>query len=318
MIAKKETTNMLNETTTTTETTTENNNRRKVAIDAPRGTHFLVDPNELVIIGLDTKDGPNHPLYDVRITRPLAEDRIANFAFYGVLKPVLVRKDGDKLIVIDGRQRVRYARAANKELKKRGEEMIRVPVIVKKGDDAHLFGVSRAANLHDGDDLLTNARNAQRFIDMGRDLAEVATTFGVSASTVRNWIAMLDLAPEVQAQVVAGEIGTVAAVQLASLPAAEQVATVNEVKAEAKASGKRVTSDALAGKAREKAGKVANASTPKAKLGKIETILRKLAKQWTTESVKSEDLEACLDKISRIAAGMSLDKLCDEIAKESE
>lgn len=292
-----------------TETMTDT--RRKTSIDAPRGTHFHLDPSELIIIGLDTKDGPEHPLYDSRNALPLEEDRIANFAFYGVLKPVLVKKDGDRLLVIDGRQRVRYARAANKELKKRGEELLRVPVIVKKGDDAHLFGVSRAANLHAVDDLITTARNAQRFLDMGRDISEVATTFGVSASTVRNWIAMLDLAPAVQAQVVAGEIGTVAAVQLAQLPAAEQVATVEQVKAEAKANGKRVTSDKLATAAREKAGKAPSTNTPKARLDKIETLLRKLAKQWVKEG--SPDLEDYLDKIARIVTGGNMDKLCDEV-----
>lgn len=287
----------------------------KTSIEAPRGTHFFVEPEGLTIIGLDTKDGPEHVLYDTRNTLPLEEDRVANFAFYGVLKPVIVRKDGDRLLVVDGRQRVRYARAANKELAKRGEELIRVPVIVKKGDDAHMFGVSRAANLHTADDLITTARNAQRFIDMGRDIGEVATTFGVSASTVRNWIAMLDLAPEVQAKVTAGEIGTVAAVQLAALPAAEQVATVAEVQAEAKANGKRVTSDKLATAAREKAGKAPSTNTPKARLDKIETILRKLAKQWVTDKVLAEDLEATLDKIAKVVTGGNMDKLCDEVTE---
>lgn len=294
----------------TTEQTT-NETRRKTSVDAPRGTHFFVEPEDCIIIGLDTKDGPEHALYDERIKLPLDEERVANYAFYGVLKPVLVKKDGDRLLVIDGRQRVRYARAANKELKKRGGDLIRVPVIVKKGDDADLFGMGRAANLHAASDLLANARDAQRYIGLGHDLAETARTFGVSQSTVRNWLAMLDLTPEVQAKVAAGEIGTVAAVQLAALPASEQLATVAEVHAEAKANGHKVTSDKLANKAREKAGKVASANTPKDKLAKIDTLLRKLAKEWV--KVGHPDLEDYMDKIARIVTGGNMDKLCEEV-----
>ncbi len=299
--------------TTATATATNENTRKKTSIDAPRGTHFFVEPDECIIIGLDTKDGPEHALYDARINRPLNSDRVANYAFYGVLKPVLVKKDGDRLVVVDGRQRVRYARAANKELAKRGEDLIRVPVIVKKGDDDDLFAMGRAANLHETSDLIDQARDAQRHIDRGHDHNETARAFGVSPSTLRNWLAMLNLAPEVQAKVTSGEIGTVAAVQLAQLPAAEQVATVAEVHTEAKANGKRVTSDALANKAREKAGKTPSGNSPKEKLAKVDTLLRKLATKWVEEGAAKADLEDYLSKIAKVVTGSSMDDLCEEV-----
>lgn len=299
--------------TTATATVTDiNTAKKKTAIDAPRGTHFMIEADDLVIIGLDTKDGPEHPLYDERILLPLDENRVPNYAHYGVLKPVLVKKDGDRLIVVDGRQRVRYARAANKELAKRGDDLIRVPVLVKKGDDDELYGMGRAANLHTGDDPISAARQMQRFIDRGHDHTEAARTFGVSPSTVRNMVAMLNLAPEIQAEIQAKNIGTVAAVQLAALPQAEQVATYNEAKTEATANGeKKVSSDKLANKAREKAGKSAT-TTPKDRIAKAEGILRKLAKKWATEGTAKTDLEDVLDKLSKALLSTSLSKLIDE------
>lgn len=305
---------LINANTTTDNTETK---RAKSAVDAPRGNHFLVDPSNIVIIGLDTKDGPEHPLFDKRKDLPLLADRVQNFMYYGALKPILVQKDGDKLIAVDGRQRVRYLRAANAELAKRGEEQHRIKVIVVKGDGAHLFGMSRAANIHTADDKITTARDMQRYIDMGRTPAEVAMTFGVSESSLRNHLAMLDLAPEIQAEISAGEIGTVAAVQLAALPQAEQAEVVAEAKAEAKATGKKVTSDSLAAKAREKAGKAPSTNTPSQRIAKADTILRKLCKAWIGSSITREQLEDTLDKLSRVITGKSTDKLCEEIEKEN-
>jgi ParB family chromosome partitioning protein len=290
--------------------------RKKVSIDAPRGTHFFVQPEDITIIGLDTKDGPEHPLYDERMNRVLDDHEVANTIHYGVLKPVLAKKDGERIILIDGRSRVRRARAANKILAKRGEELIAVPVIIKKGDDAQVLGISRAANIHTADDPMTQARAASRLLDLGRSQSDVAVTFGVSEATVRNWLALLDLAPEITAQVSSGALPAHAALQLAQLPKAEQAKTLADAKAAAAESGSRMTVRDLKSTAREKAGKVASV-TPGDRIKKAGAILRKLAATegyWTNET-----LTETLDKVCKaLGVAGSIDKLRDIVAAESE
>lgn len=284
---------------------------KKTAIDAPRGTFFWLDPDDprLKVIGLDTDDGPDHPLYDDRIKRPLDPNRVKNFAFYGCRKPISVRVVGDEYHVVDGRGRVRYSREVKSLQTASGEtETIRIPAIVAKGDDADLFGVSRALNLHDTDGPLTNAKNAQRMLAMGRTIAEVAVSFGVSEQTIRNWETLLNnVAPEVLSQVIAGEITGTAAIQLAPIPKQEQAAALEEIKSEVKETGGKVTVERAAKKAREKTGKAAGL-TPKARLEEIGALIFDM----TAESNPTkETLLKVLDKIAKLSTGKSLKKLAD-------
>jgi hypothetical protein len=108
--------------------------RRKTAIDAKRGNLFLVPPEDITIIGLDTEDGPEHPLFDERVLLPVDEALARNIAIHGVIEPVVIRKNGDDVIeVIDGRQRVRSARLANERLEAEGKEPVLVPVVRRVG-----------------------------------------------------------------------------------------------------------------------------------------------------------------------------------------
>lgn len=196
----------------------------KQLFDATRFTGFYFDPSNLVIIGLDTKDGPEHPLYDERIHYDLSEEMILDVMRHGVLKPVLVRKNGDRAEVTDGRQRVRCAREANKRLAVRKDELVRVPCMPKAAEDGEHFGMSISANLHHTPDgPLVLARKAQRYISMGHSLEETAERFCVSTATVKAWGKLLDLAKPVQQAVDAGKLPATAAVQLAALPREEQV-----------------------------------------------------------------------------------------------
>lgn len=275
--------------------------------ELPRGTYYMADPDELVIIGLDTADGPEHPLYDVRIKKPLDEAKVRNFRTYGVIKPITAKRDGVKLIVVDGRGRTRYARAVKALQAAAGEETIRVPVMIKKGDDAHLFGVSRAANLHDADGPITTAKNAQRLIDMGKSVDEVADTFGVTTQTIRNWQAMLDLAPEVIQATIDAEVSTTAAIQLAPLPHAQQVELLSEIKEEAKA-GVKPTVERTKRKVAEKAGKTAS-KTPKER---IESARNLLVKYTGIASPTKEDMAGTIERVCRVLLSHGLDKLATD------
>lgn len=48
-----------------------------------RGQYFFCDPHTVTIIGLDTKDGPEHPLWDERINRPLDKNLVYDIQAHG-------------------------------------------------------------------------------------------------------------------------------------------------------------------------------------------------------------------------------------------
>lgn len=291
-------------TDTTTEETTEA--KRDRSKELARATHYYADPDELTIIGLDTKDGPDHPLYDPRIHRPLEEARVRNFLFYGVMKPVEVRRNEGRLEVVDGRGRVRYARAAKQEQLKRGEDTLKVPVIIVKGDDSHLFGRSRAGNIHDADGPMTTAKNMQRQLAMGKTPQEVADTFGVSTQTVANYQTLLDAAPEVIEATIKEEISHTAAIHLAQLSKSEQAEVLADIKSEEKETGKRTTVDKVKRKVAEKQGKTVK--TPKERIENAKKLLTVFAGKSAGEKTK-EEMQTTLERLSRVLFSMGLDKL---------
>ena len=67
----------------------------KQALEGQRLNAFGMDPDKLTIIGLDTDDGPEHPLYDERVRLPLDESFVKNVKVYGVIEDVIVCKDAD-------------------------------------------------------------------------------------------------------------------------------------------------------------------------------------------------------------------------------
>ena len=94
---------------------------KQAIADAKRLNAFGVDPDHLCVVGIDTKHKEGeHPLWDERIHRKLHEPFIANLMAVGVLEPILVRKNGETLEVIDGRQRVLSARVPVAPLTRRG------------------------------------------------------------------------------------------------------------------------------------------------------------------------------------------------------
>jgi len=210
----------------------------KKALDAPRGNYFFCNPDDLIIV-TDEK----HVLYDPRCKLGPAEDLVLNIMYMGmVIDPVTVTKEGDKVLVVNGRRRVMACREANKRLKEQGKEQIAIPTIVRRGEAADLFGVLVTTNEQRLDDTpLARAQKANRLLNMGRSEEQVAAVFGVSAQSVRQWIKLLDLSVPVKKAVEAGQISASAAVQLIELPVAEQTATVKQLVAEGVVTGKRPT-----------------------------------------------------------------------------
>lgn len=200
------------------------------AFDATRGTLFLLDPANLTLI-----EDPNDPLYDVRVKLGPAEGLVRDIAHRGVIEPVVITKRGDKAVVVDGRQRVAAAREANKRLSDMGKAPIKVPCIVRRGEDADLFGVLIAANEHRLDDTpLERAKKAQRLINMGRSIDEAAIAFGVSGGAVRHWLKLLDLPAAARKAIESGVMSADTALTLSEADPEDAKAIVEQATVAAK------------------------------------------------------------------------------------
>lgn len=216
--------------------------KKKQAIDAPTKKIFMVDPWALTVIGLDTDDKADHPLYDKRVKLPPDTGTVANIKFHGVHTPITVRKNGDYIEVVAGRRRVINAREANVELKTEGKEEVRVPCVLAKGEDADLLGILISENEHRREDTpMARARKLKKLLAMGRTEEEASIVFGVTKQAVKNWVKLLDLTSKVQKAVDNGKLSASAAIELHSLSHEEQEAKLDEAIAAAAATGGRVT-----------------------------------------------------------------------------
>jgi ParB family chromosome partitioning protein len=183
-----------------------------------------------VIIGLDTKDGAEHALYDPRINLPIDEAMVLNIMANGVIELIECRMNGTKAEVVNGRRRVRHAREANKRLKKMGSDPIKVGFTLKRGDDARLFGIAVSANEHREDDTpMAKAEKLQRLLDLGASEDDAAIAFGVTKVAVKQWLKLLDLSAYVKKLVDKRQISASAAAKFADLDHDEQKAAVDKL-----------------------------------------------------------------------------------------
>jgi len=202
----------------------------KQAFNGKRLNGFHQAPEDLVLIGRDTDDGPEHPLYDPRVKLDADENLARDIMVNGVLQPIRVRKNGDAAEVVVGRQRVLAARLANEWLRAQAKEEVQVPFLVDKREDGDLLGVSISENEHRRpDDVIEKAKKAQRLLDLGKSPAEVAVRFGVTDRTIRNWTTLLQTTPKVKRAVAAGKLTATAATKLAGLDRSEQDEKLDEL-----------------------------------------------------------------------------------------
>ena len=196
----------------------------KQALPGRRLNAFAEDPDTLVVIGIDTDDGPEHALHDPRIHLPLVEETVLNLMSIGVREPVIVRKNGDVPEVTDGRRRVLHAREANRRLRKLGETELLVPVMLAKGDDDLMLEIGISLNEHRvNDGVMAKVDKAVRMLARnGEDLAKTAVAFGVTTQTIRSWVKIAGVSAKVRKAIDAGTISATAAAKLAALSRAEQ------------------------------------------------------------------------------------------------
>ena len=185
---------------------------------------YMYDPETLVLV-MDEKS----PLYDERVHLPVNEKMVANIKFcpdgpdsapLGVIEPIVVRRNPEtgKIEVVDGRQRVKAAREANKQLKKEGRDPIRVTTVTDRGRDSRLIAISIGANEFNQDETPSGrARKIQKYMDHGHDKKEAANMFGVSEATIINMLAVLEAPKVIRSAADAGKISNADAYKLAKM-----------------------------------------------------------------------------------------------------
>lgn len=265
----------------------------------PQVPAYWMPPKDLIIAGLDTNDKA-HGLYDPRIHLPLAEEFIEGIMMFGIIQPVSVTLMGNLHYVIDGRQRVRGAREANKRLERDGKEHIKVPVVLKRGDSASLLGMSIVTNEHRvNDDPITQSSKCQRYLDLGRTEHQAAMAFGVSQQTIRNRLKLLQLDPRIQDAVKADEISATAAVQLADMSPDRQM----EAFAAMKASGSYTVEQATVAAKRAKGISVSKKPSKKIVKAVLESgqVSDEFARgvQWAIGALSTDEIEGLAEVIGK-------------------
>ena len=198
----------------------------KSALNAKRSNMFMIEPERLTLVS-----DKNHPLYDPRVENEPEESMIANVAMNGVLNDIHVRKNGEAIEVIAGRGRTKSALEVNRRRLAEGTVPMLVPVVVKGGTDADMFGIMISENeIRRDDTMLIKGNKARKLLNMGYTVQEIAVTFGVSYQTVNNWLEAEELPLPIKDAVEAGEMTASAAIQLSKHTREEQVQRFENMK----------------------------------------------------------------------------------------
>lgn len=208
----------------------------KQAIDAPRRTTFMLKPDVLALVGRgsleskytgpnDTKDGPEHPLYDPRALEEPSDETSESLGTHGQIQPIVVRKNGERYEVVAGRGRTLGARLWNLV---HPEDPIELECKLCRGKDAtELLELVIAENEHRREvPIVSKAKMAQRLLDRGRDAAYVANLFRVTTVTLQGWLPSLDMSESLQDAQEKGELSKYEADKAAHLSHAEQDAAL--------------------------------------------------------------------------------------------
>lgn len=127
---------------------------------------------------------------------PDVSDLLPSVRARGVLVPLLVRPDGKEFEVVAGRRRYFAARLVVKE---RGKIAPLPCGVLAPGDDAGALEASMIENLHRLDpDPMSQYESFARLTKEGRSVADIASTFGLKETQVKQRLAIGDLLPRVR------------------------------------------------------------------------------------------------------------------------
>lgn len=268
----------------------------KVAFNAvARGNTLGLRPEDCILVGFDTDDGPEHPLYSPTVHEEVHEELVDSLEDLDQLQPIGVcnYNNDDRPFVRFGRKRVKAMRELNKRLVAKGEEpRLIYGVNAARGtqESDHTLAILAENNLRFQDSPLTKATIAAHFLKNRNDTQHrrrVAIALGMRLQDLDNLLRLVE-SPELKEAVENKEMSVNAAVHLTALPRDEQKAIVET----SRQTGKRVTTD----EAREVATKARRTK-------------KTVAKGGTTDDIVVRPSMSSLKKILRAAAPMNDEKI---------
>lgn len=184
-----------------------------------------ISPLDVTLVGLDTGDREEHPLYDDTVHDEPDEEMAQSLGENGQLMAILLRKNGPLIEVIDGRDRTKAARLWNEA--NPGKPILLQWRLFRGKSDAELLDAMVVANEHRKDKpVIWKARMAYRMIGYGRSTADAARRFKVSPETIRSWLEALDAATPIQEAMLTGEFSANDAKAVTDLLHKDQVAVL--------------------------------------------------------------------------------------------
>jgi ParB family chromosome partitioning protein len=207
---------------------------------------LIIPPERFTVVS-----DPEHPLYDKRIHDPLDEAMVLNMMAFGMKKPIIFRingkdKKGENILEIeDGRRRILHLLEANRRLRKAGEEPHNALAIPEKGTDEDAIMTMITTNSFTKvETIIDRVEKAKRLLSRNIPPEQVATTLGVSISTINNYIKLSRCSKYVQKAVEEGKVSAEVAKKIFEMTPEEQKRVIDEMIASGVTKGRAATSAA--------------------------------------------------------------------------
>jgi ParB-like chromosome segregation protein Spo0J len=203
----------------------------------------LVRPHDVLIVGFDVAESDE--LWYARCPRA-AEMPDTDFvqSIRGpnkVEQPVAVFRDGERILALAGRRRIKAARLVWDEqdaARVPEEERVELRYILHAGTPEELYAINVRENNARKDLTPMQRADGWRAVSDRLGVARVAALNGVSEKTVRDALAIFECAPKVQRAFEDGKLAAALAPKFAGLPRTEQAALFDEMVAKGATKGR--------------------------------------------------------------------------------
>lgn len=218
----------------------------KTTGDVQRGHSYWFETSDIVI------DADNNGRHDL----PNIEGLIADIERDGQLTPCLIRKDGDRPVMVEGHSRWRAIVDIN--TRRKPGDRLKVWCVYFRGNEIDGLIAGFAAN-RERNSLtpIDEGYFVNRLMKFGKTIEEIAKITRADVAWCKDRLALVSLVPEAQASVSAGEIKPSAAKALSKLSAADQRRALKETDTKG-----RVTTKTIKKAARVEGAMVSRHATP--------------------------------------------------------
>lgn len=197
-----------------------------------RGQTFVYAPEDIVMI-----TDPGHELYEPSVLREPSEEFIASVMEFGVLEPVIVRRNGTKadgtavVELVDGRMRIKAARIANKRRLAVGKDPIFVEAKLVRGLKN---GRAESVMIHLNtqrrvEDLVTMAELLRRYLAHGHTEAEARVAFPGKSRGYKVLCEVMEMNDALKTALASHKITLDAARRLSCLPEQKQAEALDQL-----------------------------------------------------------------------------------------